>query len=106
MEIHHPSLGIFFQKINNDYADTSLTTESVAKVCGLSPRSLNRLLKEQGYPSLSNSIINARIRAAKNLLAHSNLTLNQVAFAVGFQEYTTFFRAFKKSEGIAPSSYQ
>ena len=102
----HPALGQVFQKINADFADASLTAESIAQHCGLSVRSLNRILKEHGHAPLASNILNARIRASKKLLERSNLTLEQIAYTVGFNEYTTFFRAFKKSAGAAPSEFR
>ena len=106
MQSRHPSLSIALQKISANFSDPGLTPASVASHSGLSVRSLNRILKENGSASLSASIVEARIRAAKKLLERSNLTLEQIAFTVGFTEYTTFFRAFKKFEGVAPSEFQ
>ncbi|BDS06982.1 XylR family transcriptional regulator [Oceaniferula spumae] len=106
MQKKHPALGLVFQNINANFADATLSAESVAKHCGLSVRSLNRILKEHGHAPLAATILDARIRAAKKLLERSNLTLEQIAYTVGFNEYTTFFRAFKKSVGKAPSDFR
>lgn len=106
LQTKHPALGLVFQKINTDFQNQALNADSVAKHCGLSVRSLNRLLKEHGHPALAASILDARIRAAKKLLERSNLTLEQIAYTVGFTEYTTFFRAFKKSVGTSPSDFR
>lgn len=106
LQNQHPAISQAFQKITSEYADPELTAETVARHCSVSIRSLNRILKAHDYPPLAACILDARIRAAKKLLERSNLTLDQIAFTVGFKEYTTFFRAFKKSEGVAPSHYQ
>ncbi|MBK1831020.1 helix-turn-helix domain-containing protein [Verrucomicrobiaceae bacterium R5-34] len=106
LQNQHPALGLVFQKINADFADASLTAEVVAKHCGLSVRSLNRILKDHGHAPLAANILDARVRAAKKLLERSNLTLEQIAYTVGFNEYTTFYRSFKKSIGTAPSAFR
>lgn len=106
LQHQHPALSQAFKKIASEYANSELNAEAVAKHCSLSIRSLNRILKAHDYSPLSACILDARVRAAKKLLERSNLTLDQIAFTVGFKEYTTFFRAFKKNEGIAPSNYR
>jgi len=106
MRNQHPALGLVFQKINANYADPELNATAVASHCGLSVRSLNRILKESGHPPLAANILQARIRVSKELLKHSNLNLEQIAYTVGFNEYTTFFRAFKKSTGSSPSDFR
>ncbi|NWK56175.1 substrate-binding domain-containing protein [Verrucomicrobiaceae bacterium N1E253] len=105
LQSRHPAVSQALQIIASEYASPDLTPETLAAKCAISVRSLNRSLKTHDYPPLSRCILNARMRAAKELIERSNLTLEQVAFTVGYREYTTFFRAFKKHEGLAPSSY-
>ena len=41
-----------------------------------------------------------------NLMIESETPLNLIATNVGFLDYSTFYRAFKKEYGISPSEYR
>ena len=47
-----------------------------------------------------------RMRRAKVLLAADNLSIDQIARAVGYANRTSFFCAFRKAHGIDPSDYR
>lgn len=47
-----------------------------------------------------------RIQRAKHLLAHTSLTVAEIARQCGFEDPFYFSRAFKKIEGIGPSGYR
>lgn len=47
-----------------------------------------------------------RIERAKELLIHSNLPIESVAFRVGFNSYSYFSTTFKRLTGMTPKEYQ
>ena len=47
-----------------------------------------------------------RIREAKRLLLETQMTISEVALAVGYSSASFFIRSFKKTEGISPSEYR
>jgi AraC-like DNA-binding protein/mannose-6-phosphate isomerase-like protein (cupin superfamily) len=50
-------------------------------------------------------LIQTRLSYAALLLAHSELSVTQVCFACGFNNFPNFLRAFKKHYGVSPSRY-
>ena len=48
-------------------------------------------------------LIQERLRQAKTLIQHSNLTIKQIVQMTGFKSKTHFSRAFKEKYGVSPS---
>jgi AraC-like DNA-binding protein len=79
--------------------------QTLAKDYGMSTRTLQRRLKDLGH-SFSDVIKKVRITRAKELLASPDMSLSEIAFALGFSETSAFHRAFKKWIGITPMEYR
>jgi AraC-like DNA-binding protein len=82
--------------------DASL--DAVARRLGLTPRALQRHLKAQGSGYAAELDIVRRDLAL--VLIAQRLTLQEVAFLVGFSEAAAFHRAFRRWTGEAPGHYR
>lgn len=79
--------------------------ESVARHLAMSPRTLQRRLKDQGV--LFNDVLDAmRFRAARSYLAQRDIAGTEVAYLLGFAEQSSFNRAFKRWSGLTPTEYR
>jgi len=78
---------------------------AVAKHFGMSGRTLQRRLSDQGY-SYQTMIDELRRQLARRLLKQTNYSLAEVAFMTGFSEQSAFNRAFKRWEGQTPRSFR
>lgn len=67
---------------------------------------LNRLFKKRLGVGLKKYIDSARLDAIKSNLLMSNLSLTEIAFRYGFDEYKYLLKFFKYHEGISPSKYR
>jgi AraC-like DNA-binding protein len=78
---------------------------SVAKRLHLSPRTLHRRLRAEGsaYKVL---LEERRHREAVEELSRSKVSIQEIAFALGYADMASFRRAFKRWEGVAPSQYR
>ena len=76
-----------------------------ARQLALSERTLHRRLAEEGT-RFSTLIDEARYRRARDLLADRHMTIESIAFAVGFAEPSSFSRAFKRWAGIGALEYR
>ncbi len=93
---------------NNDGAsagDKKDTLDCIAETLALSPRTLRRRLKDEGYTFQEVKNL-ARERQAKHYLANTRMTLAEIAYAVGFSELSAFSRAFKRWTGSTPQEYR
>jgi AraC-like DNA-binding protein len=79
------------------------TTARVARHLGMSPRTLQRRLKDHPL-TYAQLLEETRRRLAENYLADPALTLAEVAYLCGYREQTSFFRAFRQWTGETPTA--
>jgi AraC-like DNA-binding protein len=84
--------------------DATATLEAVAQQLHMSPRSLQRLVREHGT-SFKQLLDEMRRDRALMLLRESKHTVSEVAVKVGFADVTGFFRAFKRWTGTSPGQH-
>ena len=77
----------------------------VARHLGMSGRTLQRRLAEQGF-SYQMLVDEARRQLAKHLLRQTDFSLIEVAFMTGFSGQSAFTRAFKRWAGQTPRSFR
>ncbi len=82
-----------------------VTDETVADAIYIAQRSLQRKLQKENttFRSILNEV---RKELAQKYLQNSNMNLIDVAFNLGFSEYSSFSRAFKNWTGVTPSAYR
>ena len=94
----------------NQYIQTHIAEDvsliKLSEVTGYNPSYLSRLYKEIANETLSAYISRIRFEKAKNLLANSNLNLNEIATEVGLNSRTYFNRFIKKITGMSPQEYR
>ncbi|BCG96565.1 AraC family transcriptional regulator [Mesorhizobium sp. 131-2-1] len=75
----------------------------VARALGMSERTLRRRLAESGV-SFQSLLDGLRKNRALELLANQNMSVEQIAFAVGFSDPHNFRRAFRRWTGATPGA--
>lgn len=88
--------------------DPKLNIAAVAEGCGVSPRYLSFLLKQNGTP-FSALVWEKRLQMAGRWLSsagQSELSIAELAYAVGFKSPAHFSRMFKQAFGASPSAYR
>jgi len=79
--------------------------ESIARHLAMSPRTLQRRLKDRGI--VFNDLLDAmRYRVARTYLAQGDIAGTEVAYLLGFAEHSSFNRAFKRWAGVTPTEYR
>lgn len=86
-----------------DGGDTSM--EAMAKRLGMSSRSLQRRLADEGT-RYADVLAEIREEFAKRYLARGSLSASEVAYLLGFTEPPAFFKAFKRWTGMTPREFQ
>jgi AraC-like DNA-binding protein len=77
----------------------------IAKLMGLSERTLQRRLSAEGT-TFNGVLEDARREIALGFLADKKLAAYEVSFLLGYSEPATFFRAFKRWTGKTPQQYR
>lgn len=83
----------------------STNIDAIADALSMSTRTLSRRLKEEGYTFRKAKDL-ACERQAKYYLAHTNLSLSEITFEMGYAELSSFSRAFKRWTGRSPQRYR
>jgi len=93
------------QQILSQPGQMLLSRDEVAQQLAMSGRSLQRKLQEE---SISFQQIQDQLRhqTALNLLNDEASSLTDIAEHLGFSESSTFYRAFKRWEGVTPGEYR
>ncbi len=79
--------------------------DMVAKSLAISTRQLQRQLQEKGT-SFRQLVSEIRIQQACYYLQHTRLTIEEIAFKLGYSAPAHFSRAFKTQLGITPLAYR
>jgi AraC-like DNA-binding protein len=77
----------------------------VCEATGLTPRTVNRRLAEQGT-TLRTLVNETRYSIARQLLRHTHLPVAAVAQVMGYSEPGVFVRAFRQWSGSTPDSWR
>jgi len=83
-----------------------LYLEIIAKHFSMNQKYLSRWFKDKMAIGINEYINQYRINKAKELLTETDKNVADIGNAVGFENRTTFFRSFKKMEGISPNDYR
>ncbi len=89
-------------------SDPKLSTTMVASACGISPRYLSFLLKQNGT-SFSELVWDQRLDIASRWLSStkpSEISIAEIAFRVGFKSPAHFSRMFKRVYSKGPREYR
>jgi AraC family transcriptional regulator len=78
----------------------------LAAQCKLSHSHLQHLFKRQTGVRLGHLILEQRLLKAAQLLENSNMSVKEIAYAVGYEHTSSFTRAFERRFGQAPRSYR
>ncbi len=80
--------------------------DSVARELGMSRRRFTDLFHEVTGTTWSKRIRHLRVEHAKELLQTTHRSIASIAFECGFDELSSFYRAFQEEEETSPSSWR
>jgi AraC-like DNA-binding protein len=86
--------------------DKKFNNAELANLIFMAPNSFARLFKEQINVTLHNFIQKRKIAQACELFEHTNKTIEDVAYHLGFSDRYHFSRVFKSVTGITPANYK
>lgn len=84
--------------------DKRLSLNDVAAAFNFSPNYLSQMFSQNGR-SFVEFVTDARIGAAKNLMASTDMKIYEISERVGFESAFYFSKVFKKLEGVSPREY-
>lgn len=91
--------------IKNNYTQ-DIYLEKIATVFNISDKYLSKIFKDRLGIAFHDYLSQIRINKSKEMLLETNLSVIKIGEMVGFSTHSTFFRVFKKNEGISPTQYR
>ncbi len=85
--------------LDNEQFDTNFLCKEMA----MSRTQLHRKLKVLTGQSTASFIRSARLKRAKSLLQNTDIPIGEIAFQVGFKDFSHFTRSFSKEFSLKPS---
>lgn len=82
-----------------------LTTAVVAEHVGLERSYFSKIFSEQTGMGIHRFLLEHRMRVAEQFLEKGGYSLREVAKAVGYDDYATFERAFRRLSDITPRAF-
>ncbi|HLZ62502.1 MAG TPA: AraC family transcriptional regulator [Ktedonosporobacter sp.] len=93
-----------------DYAsalfDVPITLEEMARVANLSPNHFLRMFKQVFQQTPHQFVISKRLEQAQHLLLHTERSVTDIGFSVGFTSLGSFSWLFRQRIGISPEGYR
>ncbi|KQM78642.1 histidine kinase [Pedobacter sp. Leaf216] len=107
-------LSILDKKFLNDFAgfvehhlgDEKLSVDKLAQMIGISRIQLYRKVKALLNCSITDYILNRRLKKASYLLANEDLSISEIAFKIGISSPTYFSTLFKSKYGMSPTDFK
>lgn len=104
IDSEHSIISKTVEFINNNISK-SFNIDDIANYLNVSASTISHTFKSQTGISLYRFITKKRMILAKTLIKQK-LTFNEIYLQCGFNDYTSFFRAFKKEFNITPKEFQ
>ena len=90
--------------INSDCKNASLTR--IAEETHQSMTTLSKLIKEKTGYNFQELLQRKRFQMAEHLLMDTDLTIEEIALDVGYENQSYFFKQFKNRYGVTPRRYR
>ncbi len=103
---HGDSQVLMAQIIIEDNFSDIRTVDGVAKKVGISLRHFNRRFKQATGESPLKYLQKIRIDAAREMLETTKDPIDEITWAVGYQDVSSFCRLFKQPTDLSPKAYR
>ncbi|MBS1661103.1 MAG: helix-turn-helix domain-containing protein [Bacteroidetes bacterium] len=91
---------------SHQYFKRPISLEEIAAVARISPHSFCRFFKNRTKKTYSRFLLELRVGHACRLLIENSLSIKQVCYESGFNNFTSFYKYFKLIAGKSPLGYQ
>ena len=92
--------------IKKNYHDKDISLQKVSQEVALSHYYFSHIFKDEMKITFIEYLTKARMEASAKLLKNRNININQIAYAVGYQDPNYFSKVFKRYMKISPVDYR
>lgn len=101
-----PVLAVVESHLRENYASPSIRLETVARATHISPYYISHLFQKERGTTFLRFLTDLRIARARQLLETTDLPIESICQAVGYNSASRFRINFKQVVGIAPRDYR
>ena len=83
-----------------------ISAASAARDLGLNPDYFSHLFRAETGVTFTSFLNDLRVRQAKELLCETDITVQEISAAVGYNSASHFIASFRKSQGVTPLEYR
>jgi AraC family transcriptional regulator, transcriptional activator of pobA len=94
-----------FEVLVEEHFTKQKSTAYYAESLGLSSKHLNRIVQTMVQKTATDVITERVVLEAKRMLMYLDESLVEIAFRLGYEEYSYFVRVFRKSSGMTPTQF-
>jgi YesN/AraC family two-component response regulator len=94
-----------FSMVERNY-NQKITLKSAAEVACISIPYFCRIFKKITHSTFISYLLKVRVDKAKELLFENNLSILDIAYKVGFNNISHFYRIFKKFTSMSPNEFR
>ncbi|ROH98061.1 AraC family transcriptional regulator [Chryseobacterium daecheongense] len=94
-----------FENLLEAHFSTEKSISHYASMMNVSPKHLNRITQTVVQKTATEVITERLMLEAKRMLMYLDESLVEIAFRLGYEEYSYFVRVFRKNSGMTPTQF-
>lgn len=99
-------IGQIQDMVHSEYSNRDFSINTIAEKENMSAAYLSRLFKKKTGVTFVEYVLSVRMEVARRLLAETDMAIDEVVSAVGFNDVPYFYKTFKKVNGCTPAIYR
>ncbi len=102
---HRGAIRVYVDELRREFFEPDDLDRAAARL-GMSRRRFTQLFREEAGTSWSDYVTGLRIDHARRLLRETNRSITAIAFECGYEDLSSFYRAFKRRAGLPPNEWR
>jgi AraC-like DNA-binding protein len=95
-----------FNFLVEQHFNSKHTVAAYAKLLFKSPKTISNTFAKIGTKTPLSYIQDRKMLEARRLLHYTDIQIQEIAYAIGYEDIQSFSRFFKNQEGVSPSKYR
>lgn len=101
----HASVYKILDYVQSNYQN-DISLKELSEISGYTPNYISKIFSDTIGMSFKKYLFLQRTKTAESMLLNSDMTVTEIAYAVGFNDSNYFSTVFKNKYGITPSEYR